>query len=180
MIRRPPRSTLFPYTTLFRSELEEGTIRVAEVDARAGTSGAEALDGTHLDLYAVTFQVLPCLVDRPRPLEAQIAVARLYGELRDRNGGNAGAMQVELLVSESVRPTAVPSPDQLRAQHVTVERVGDLPVGDVDDAVIQLDIRHALLLLRRALRLYRRKREYSKSRCRGSSMVILALQGRGD
>src|SRR5688572_32297033 len=24
MIRRPPRSTLFPYTTLFRSELEEG------------------------------------------------------------------------------------------------------------------------------------------------------------
>src|SRR5438093_5449340 len=24
MIRRPPRSTLFPYTTLFRSELENG------------------------------------------------------------------------------------------------------------------------------------------------------------
>src|SRR3712207_8010414 len=29
MIRRPPRSTLFPYTTLFRS------VRVAEDDARA-------------------------------------------------------------------------------------------------------------------------------------------------
>src|SRR3712207_6904394 len=25
MIRRPPRSTLFPYTTLFRSEAREGT-----------------------------------------------------------------------------------------------------------------------------------------------------------
>src|SRR2546422_3893105 len=25
MIRRPPRSTLFPYTTLFRSELRRGT-----------------------------------------------------------------------------------------------------------------------------------------------------------
>src|SRR2546422_7304674 len=25
MIRRPPRSTLFPYTTLFRSRLDEGT-----------------------------------------------------------------------------------------------------------------------------------------------------------
>src|SRR3712207_7097405 len=24
MIRRPPRSTLFPYTTLFRSDIEEG------------------------------------------------------------------------------------------------------------------------------------------------------------
>src|SRR5258705_4283178 len=29
MIRRPPRSTLFPYTTLFRS----GVVRVAHVDA---------------------------------------------------------------------------------------------------------------------------------------------------
>src|SRR3712207_7933807 len=27
MIRRPPRSTLFPYTTLFRSYLEPGRIR---------------------------------------------------------------------------------------------------------------------------------------------------------
>src|SRR5690348_17995200 len=28
MIRRPPRSTLFPYTTLFRSDLRGGTERV--------------------------------------------------------------------------------------------------------------------------------------------------------
>src|SRR2546426_8334819 len=27
MIRRPPRSTLFPYTTLFRSRVVDGTIR---------------------------------------------------------------------------------------------------------------------------------------------------------
>src|SRR3712207_7559809 len=26
MIRRPPRSTLFPYTTLFRSAVDEGTV----------------------------------------------------------------------------------------------------------------------------------------------------------
>src|SRR5437016_8390600 len=26
MIRRPPRSTLFPYTTLFRSEIKDGTL----------------------------------------------------------------------------------------------------------------------------------------------------------
>src|SRR5437667_9118903 len=34
MIRRPPRSTLFPYTTLFRSPLqrgEEGRVRAEEV-----------------------------------------------------------------------------------------------------------------------------------------------------
>src|SRR5258708_28931766 len=29
MIRRPPRSTLFPYTTLFRSREVEGTLRSA-------------------------------------------------------------------------------------------------------------------------------------------------------
>src|SRR5258708_2176675 len=33
MIRRPPRSTLFPYTTLFRSENEiNGAVRVDTVD----------------------------------------------------------------------------------------------------------------------------------------------------
>src|SRR2546426_2804000 len=38
MIRRPPRSTLFPYTTLFRS-IAAGT----DVMADAGTHGAERL-----------------------------------------------------------------------------------------------------------------------------------------
>src|SRR2546430_12095906 len=32
MIRRPPRSTLFPYTTLFRSELEEFGIVVSRTE----------------------------------------------------------------------------------------------------------------------------------------------------
>src|SRR5256885_12272439 len=30
MIRRPPRSTLFPYTTLFRSELERKSVELAQ------------------------------------------------------------------------------------------------------------------------------------------------------
>src|SRR2546426_8215889 len=29
MIRRPPRSTLFPYTTLFRSRVARATVRIA-------------------------------------------------------------------------------------------------------------------------------------------------------
>src|SRR5256885_12738962 len=36
MIRRPPRSTLFPYTTLFRSALEARVNRVAASLARLG------------------------------------------------------------------------------------------------------------------------------------------------
>src|SRR3712207_7081432 len=41
MIRRPPRSTLFPYTTLFRSPRRGGRARehVAEVPARARGRG---------------------------------------------------------------------------------------------------------------------------------------------
>src|SRR2546429_3959211 len=43
MIRRPPRSTLFPYTTLFRSELED---HVARLDS--GLLGRSALlDARH-------------------------------------------------------------------------------------------------------------------------------------
>src|SRR3712207_8542379 len=34
MIRRPPRSTLFPYTTLFRSEVGRGARRAPGRDAR--------------------------------------------------------------------------------------------------------------------------------------------------
>src|SRR2546430_13391559 len=40
MIRRPPRSTLFPYTTLFRS-VETGNGRARGVVTRAGKTAAE-------------------------------------------------------------------------------------------------------------------------------------------
>src|SRR2546430_7545506 len=43
MIRRPPRSTLFPYTTLFRSLLEEcqqlAPLTLAEIGARRVVAG---------------------------------------------------------------------------------------------------------------------------------------------
>src|SRR3712207_6895662 len=39
MIRRPPRSTLFPYTTLFRSELHATRHAVTVATAPTGTRG---------------------------------------------------------------------------------------------------------------------------------------------
>src|SRR5438034_3462976 len=57
MIRRPPRSTLFPYTTLFRSRVEVDRVRprrrVRPVDAvpqvpcraRSGAGVGEGVDG---------------------------------------------------------------------------------------------------------------------------------------
>src|SRR2546421_2078399 len=49
MIRRPPRSTLFPYTTLFRSL------------SQALASPLQFTDGCPPQIF------LPCLVDRERP-----------------------------------------------------------------------------------------------------------------
>src|SRR2546430_7488164 len=48
MIRRPPRSTLFPYTTLFRSE-EEVRFEVI-VDVRLGVLQVLSLDGTDAEI----------------------------------------------------------------------------------------------------------------------------------
>src|SRR5258705_2853442 len=41
MIRRPPRSTLFPYTTLFRSRVRRGKGTIAAARGKEG-SGADA------------------------------------------------------------------------------------------------------------------------------------------
>src|SRR3712207_8290458 len=59
MIRRPPRSTLFPYTTLFRSHPEEpGHRRNALGDGGLGHVGG-GLDAEHRDalLYEILQQV---------------------------------------------------------------------------------------------------------------------------
>src|SRR5688572_32728249 len=57
MIRRPPRSTLFPYTTLFRSGVEPGDL-ITEVNGQPVRSVAElesavksARSGSYLRLY---------------------------------------------------------------------------------------------------------------------------------
>src|SRR5256885_4578434 len=42
MIRRPPRSTLFPYTTLFRSGIQRAIRRANEVDGRVSHSTVRA------------------------------------------------------------------------------------------------------------------------------------------
>src|SRR5260221_6011454 len=60
MIRRPPRSTLFPYTTLFRSRLSEAR-------------------------FAVIGQVLrrnSCLLERRRPATLVAGLRRIHTRLR--------------------------------------------------------------------------------------------------
>src|SRR2546426_8002511 len=47
MIRRPPRSTLFPYTTLFRSHVRPPVVELVAVDGEVGRAGVER---RHADL----------------------------------------------------------------------------------------------------------------------------------
>src|SRR2546422_1313789 len=61
MIRRPPRSTLFPYTTLFRSALEEAKLRGR---ALAGAPAAEQVVRDILGWVGDQLQPVPIEVRR--------------------------------------------------------------------------------------------------------------------
>src|SRR3712207_8794239 len=56
MIRRPPRSTLFPYTTLFRSRLDRRLRRAERVQAAVEDLHALGHGRTHARLNAVLRQ----------------------------------------------------------------------------------------------------------------------------
>src|SRR3712207_8006613 len=49
MIRRPPRSTLFPYTTLFRSDVEAQRVAARPPRGRGAVGGAVEGDGEALE-----------------------------------------------------------------------------------------------------------------------------------
>src|SRR2546430_12940183 len=68
MIRRPPRSTLFPYTTLFRSFAQKRCTSAAHVGQRSSGVGVSRLRGA----------TCQCLVHDPLD-ERVIAHARLLG-----------------------------------------------------------------------------------------------------
>src|SRR3989442_11443474 len=52
MIRRPPRSTLFPYTTLFRSPkvqtIEDGVPKIKEPDSETSVAASESVKNSVL------------------------------------------------------------------------------------------------------------------------------------
>src|SRR5256884_6153652 len=78
MIRRPPRSTLFPYTTLFRSPERRGVTEVARGhhDPVGGLPAELLQQLQHDGLLALE----PERIHRIEEIDAQ-ALARLVGEL---------------------------------------------------------------------------------------------------
>src|SRR2546430_17358926 len=104
MIRRPPRSTLFPYTTLFRS-LVHGTITLPEDDARAlnrfqcvSAKFLVGIPNNHLldrDAHAIAGVAAEVLVGKEENF-----FAALEGPLHDRGGVGAGADRTAMLASK--------------------------------------------------------------------------------
>src|SRR5438270_8775052 len=62
MIRRPPRSTLFPYTTLFRSRMQEKTVPLKMLLADLAAEPPLRVPGTAVFMYGTADHTPPALV----------------------------------------------------------------------------------------------------------------------
>src|SRR5256885_6609082 len=96
MIRRPPRSTLFPYTTLFRSVLEAVEV---QQDERHRLGEPQVPPGLFLDAHD---EVPPVVDVRQRILEREV----LQPGVADRDGGLRGERTPERLVLDVERHDA--------------------------------------------------------------------------
>src|SRR5262245_18099473 len=119
-------------------EFQQRAVRITEVDAHAGSACAETFDRTTFDRDLAAPEMCNRLADRPLPFKAQVGIAGLHREPRDLDGREARSMQIELRVAEAVGKAAR-SRNQLRAQHLAIEPVRPLPVGHMDNAVVELD-----------------------------------------
>src|SRR3712207_8747236 len=107
MIRRPPRSTLFPYTTLFRSAHAAASSTVASLTSRlsptrpwcppSGGDGVHAVDRP--DRVGADGRAQVAVVLGERPLVGQLAGQQLAG---------AGDEAVEVRPHTRARPARVP------------------------------------------------------------------------
>src|SRR3712207_7837921 len=79
MIRRPPRSTLFPYTTLFRSLTDESVQQLAMSRLRAVETGRAVV---HISTVGVSALISPdgSLLRRSGHFTAEVLQARLRSE----------------------------------------------------------------------------------------------------
>src|SRR2546423_1208412 len=95
MIRRPPRSTLFPYTTLFRSKSQRVEYRIAAADINPYLALAAAIGS---GLWGIEHRIEP---DEPisgnaydRKLPAERQLPRTLSEAAERLAHSAAAQEL--------------------------------------------------------------------------------------
>src|SRR2546430_16494956 len=82
MIRRPPRSTLFPYTTLFRSELVQKSDLVSGKIGRQGGGDEGTIRNGKVDGTKVSFEVVSPQTSGPFKFTLTLAKDTLEGEMK--------------------------------------------------------------------------------------------------
>src|SRR5260370_27203417 len=97
MIRRPPRSTLFPYTTLFRSELDHGIehfLHHLRVEC-----GSRFVEQHHLRLHA---EAARRSEEHTSELQSHLnLVCRLLLEKKKKSEGQSSAMEESSRLTQS-------------------------------------------------------------------------------
>src|SRR5438132_14020523 len=94
MIRRPPRSTLFPYTTLFRSDHEAGRVARSRLD-RLPEAGPDAHGAAGCGTRKGDVRARPARVRAA--LDVQASAARGFlPDLRERIGTRPGLVLARL------------------------------------------------------------------------------------
>src|SRR2546425_6703761 len=95
MIRRPPRSTLFPYTTLFRSPMRRGKLTQSLEEAGARHHAAHVVgnrfDDDGCDLPAVGLE--RALDAREIVKRADDRILKDFGKDSGRPGGGAAGLE---------------------------------------------------------------------------------------
>src|SRR5258708_20537817 len=108
MIRRPPRSTLFPYTTLFRSKAQEEKAQLAQQNADLATSQRGALE-TQLKNEQVKLQQVQANADRAASLLSELeAQLRQEQEMAQKAQANADFATSELRGERLVERVTTP------------------------------------------------------------------------
>src|SRR6266404_8804232 len=75
MIRRPPRSTLFPYTTLFRSPRACAALTVPKLYRRPGTPRSRRSEEHTSELQSLAYLVCRLLLEKKKPNRGPVRCA---------------------------------------------------------------------------------------------------------
>src|SRR2546430_14862918 len=125
MIRRPPRSTLFPYTTLFRSPVGQELRCQSAVPACAGARpGSPRADS---DSDRLPAQTVATPKEPPRYESLALRPVRIDGSVRQVHRHHPGG-DVHLLVDERL-PEVVPDRAVAGGDAAVCPRVLPLPAG---------------------------------------------------
>src|SRR3989449_6180475 len=122
MIRRPPRSTLFPYTTLFRSNLQQAeatyaSSQAAAVQAKANRDQAQRALGRTKELRAQN----PNLISQEQLEQAQTAFDIAEANLTAAQHQVDQARAAVRSASDNLRKTTLLAPMNGRVTRLPVE-----------------------------------------------------------